>query len=82
VVQISKKPAQSGSQDSEFASVKPVKNNRESPGKMEVKMKAVSMKITKATATAAQSPKASIIACASNQFKFHRSYELQQKKLP
>ena len=51
-----------------MASASPVRNSSESPGRKEVKMKAVSKKMITATAMATQSPKALIISWASSQF--------------
>ena len=50
--QIRIKPIQSGSQDELVASARPVRNSRESPGKNEVKIKAVSRKMIRVTASA------------------------------
>lgn len=53
-------------------SVKPVRNNSESPGKKEVKIKAVSKNMMTITAIAAQSPNVLRISCASSQFNLLR----------
>ena len=71
--QISRMPSQSGSQPLLVAKVKPVRKRSESPGKKDVKIKAVSKKIMNATAIAAQSPKLLMISWASSQFKLLRS---------
>lgn len=55
--QIKTKPSQSGKKESVVARVSPVKNRSESPGRKEVRIKAVSKKIIAVTASAAQSPK-------------------------